>query len=212
MRRTFSLAGALVAAAAAMLVLAGCQDMFTWSPVKLLARGPDALSAEQQVSYGKDALASGDAAAMTAAYEQLKDQDTADGQYVAAQLGIELSGVPDLFMGLIDGTVALDPAFDIGTFITDNNLSPDFLIEAAAELEAAQGLGADLGAMDYVMGAMGLALGAAGPTYDLAALTPESLQPALDFLAPAVDEVSTLPADDPLRMLIEGYSDYLGSV
>jgi hypothetical protein len=197
--------------ALAALALAGCQDMFTWSPVSALARTPDSLSPEQQVSFGRDALASGDEADMQAAYDALKDRtDDPEAQYVAAQLGIELSGIPDLFMSIVEDPASMTTALDdIDGFIAANGLSPELLIEAAAELQNAQALGTDLGPMDYVMGAMGLALEAAGPPYDLTGGA--DFTEALDFLAPAVTEVGSLPDGDPLKELIEGCSSYLES-
>lgn len=218
-RKTISKAGhcavALAAVAVAALALGGCQAIFTWSPVTALARSPASMSPEQQVAYGRDALASGDTAAMQAAYDQLKGQTgSADAQYLAGQLGVELSGFPQLFLDAINGAVTLDPgaAIDIPQFIADNGLTPELLIDAAAELQAAQALGADLGPMDYVMGAMGLALQAAQattPAYDINAV---DLAPAITFLAPVVDEVATLPADDPLRQFIDSYDSYLQGI
>ncbi|MCK7521373.1 MAG: hypothetical protein MZV64_28665 [Ignavibacteriales bacterium] len=46
--------------------------------------------------------------AMEAAYDLLKTQTTnSDAQYMAAQLGVELSGVSALLMGVVDGSLDL---------------------------------------------------------------------------------------------------------
>jgi hypothetical protein len=39
--------------------LGGCEQIFTYSPFAFLQRPPSALTPEQQIEYGKDALASG---------------------------------------------------------------------------------------------------------------------------------------------------------
>jgi hypothetical protein len=89
--------GALVV----LMLLGGCQALFTYTPLKGLQRDPASLSAEQKLVYAQDALASGDKSAMQAAYNAIKADTGNDASHLAAELGIELSGVP----GLIDSAV-----------------------------------------------------------------------------------------------------------
>ncbi len=78
----------LVLLAAALAALVGCQAMFTYSPLKGLQRPPSSMTPAQRLTYAQDALASGDTAAMTAAYQAIMNDPSADAQYTVAQLGI----------------------------------------------------------------------------------------------------------------------------
>ena len=79
-----------------LIVLIGCQAVFTFSPVSFLQRDPSKLSLDQKKTYAEDALASGDSDAMLAAYNAIKDDATGstDGELnlLAAKLAMELSG------------------------------------------------------------------------------------------------------------------------
>ena len=80
-----------VTGVALLALLAGCQAVFTYSPLSFLQRDPANLPPEQQVSWAEQALASGDPQAMAQAYELVKDDP--DQAYLAASLAAELSGV-----------------------------------------------------------------------------------------------------------------------
>src|ERR1700690_1173027 len=79
-----------------LVVLSGCQNIFTYTPLKGLQRDPSTLSAPQRLVYAQDALASGDKGAMLAAYNAIKNDTSPDAVHLTAELGIELSGVPAL--------------------------------------------------------------------------------------------------------------------
>ncbi len=111
-------------------------------------------------------------------------------QYTAAQLGIEVSGVPQLLLDAVDGKVTInvgDPS-SITTFLADNpDAQPDLLIAAAARLDAAAP--ATLQPMDYVYGAIGLALNAAQQpdgSFNFSSLDPAKTTVAQTFIAEAV--------------------------
>jgi hypothetical protein len=88
---------------ALLALLAGCQAVFTYSPLSFLQRDPANLPPEQQVSWAEQALASGDPQAMAQAYELVKDDP--DQAYLAASLAAELSGVTQ---ALADAIADLD--------------------------------------------------------------------------------------------------------
>ena len=92
-----------VTGVALLALLAGCQAVFTYSPLSFLQRDPANLPPEQQVSWAEQALASGDPQAMAQAYELVKDDP--DQAYLAASLAAELSGVTQ---ALADAIADLD--------------------------------------------------------------------------------------------------------
>ncbi|TFG63763.1 MAG: hypothetical protein E4H36_04800, partial [Spirochaetales bacterium] len=90
------------------LAAVSCQRIFTYSPLSFLQRDPSSLSAQQQVNYAEDILASGTAEDMAAAYALIQallaaDPGNADLQLLAAQLAIGGSGLGSLM-------TSLDPA------------------------------------------------------------------------------------------------------
>jgi hypothetical protein len=80
-----------VTGVALLALLAGCQAVFTYSPLSFLQRDPADLPPDQQVSWAEQALASGDPQAMAQAYDLVKGDP--DQAYLAASLAAELSGV-----------------------------------------------------------------------------------------------------------------------
>jgi hypothetical protein len=192
--------------------------MFTYSPLSGLRRPPSSMTPAQRLTYAQDALASGDTAAMTEAYEAILNDPGADAQYTAAQLGIELSGVPDLLVEIAGDPSTVTAQLDtINAFITEHNLDPNFMVAAANQLIAAEALGATLTTMDRAMGAMGLMLGGAQAlhgigNWDFAGLggSPDQAA-AVFFLAPAVAEVASLPSGDPMKDFITELNTYIGN-
>jgi hypothetical protein len=191
----------VLAAVAVLLVLGGCQQIFTYAPLKGLQRNPASLSPEQRLNYAEQALASGDKAAMLAAYDAIKNDTGNDAQYLTAQLGIELSGVPTLLSGFIDGTVAMDPTSIPDFFAAHPELTPSYIIDAANRLKALDSSGFPLSTNDRVLGCLGLALEATQntvPPYDLTKITSADLAPALALLDPLV-------ATDPFASELSSY-------
>ncbi len=215
-RRKFPRGAGLVVLAAfplAGLLLAGCEQVFTFSPVSSLQRPVSSMTPGQQIAFGQDALASGDKAKMAEAYGVLSaNTGSMDAQYTAARIGVELSGVPLLVVQVIAGHVAMPAAAeDLTGFISSNNLSPDFLIGAAANLFVAGSLGETLTPTDFLMGALGFALGAAHKPDGSFDFTPSGLDPGMSFLAQAfaLAAVESLPPSDPIRPMMLQYQDYI---
>jgi hypothetical protein len=214
-------AGAVLYAAVAVLALTGCEQMFTYTPVAFLQTPASAMTPAQQVAFGQDALASGDKTKMAEAYTALSaNTGSADAQYTAAQLGVELSGVPELVLDIAGGSVTMPASGDsaaLTDFITAHNLDPDILIAAAANLENAQTLGQTLAPIDYVMGGLGLALDAAQQpdgTFNFGALDAAKQTETIDFITQTAvtDLLSTLPPTDPTYQILQGFQDYINSI
>ena len=169
----------------ALVTLAGCQDIFTYTPLKGFQRDPSSLSSEQRLEYAQNALASGDKSTMRDAYDAIKTDTSPDAVHLTAELGIELSGVP----GLINDAVTDESAVTgSGTTIADyinshEGLDPLLIIDAGQSMVVLAGTGYLLSTNDRILGAIGLALGDSSPSY---VLTPGNQQDAVDLLAPLV--------------------------
>ena len=217
-----------VLSAGLIFILAGCQAVFTYSPLSFLQRDPSALPADAQKTYAEDALASGDAAAIAKAYDAikalLKDNPTdPELNLLAAKLGVEVSGVPGLIDEIIQGNLNLsgpDALKNVSDYINSDNVDPQAIIDAGKYYQAAES-GGELTSTDYIMGSLGILLGAAseasGSTTDLSSLeTPgtwnataqSDAQDAVEFLNTGIDN---LAADDPARDILTSFSDYLGN-
>ncbi len=213
---------ALITVTLASLLLMGCEYLFTNSPVSFLQRPVSSLSEEQQVEYGKDALASGDTDKMEDAYEVLSENtDSKDAQYVAAQLGVELSGISEYLVAAVADSSSLPSDGDtteLEAFVAEHGLSPAYLVSAAENMTNAQALGEPLTPMDYVMGSLGLALGTAqatstgGSYFDFSNATTSDLAPAQAMSDAGLAAVSSLDPSDPARQLLEAFNDYIAGI
>jgi len=144
---------------AAVLACSGCQAIFTYFPLTGLQRPPSSMTPDQPLTYAKDALASGDIAAMKRAYDAIVNDTSADAQYTAARLGIELSGIPTVLREVAGDTSTIAANLDtIGAFIASHNLDPNYMVAAGLQLKALDSAGQTLTTMDRAMGAMGLLL------------------------------------------------------
>ncbi len=199
--------------AVAVTVLGACQAMFTYSPLSGLQRPPSSMTPAQRLTYAQDALASGNTGDMKAAYDAIRNDSGAQAQYLTAQLGIELSGVPDLLLQVASDTSTLTTQLnDTAGFISSHNLDPNYMVAAAGQFTAAAAAGASLTPVDYAMGSMGLLLGATSGTWNITTVPAGTGAAAQAYLAPALADVASLAADDPLRTFIQDYNTYLGTL
>jgi hypothetical protein len=202
---------------ALLILLSGCQAIFTYSPLSGLKRDPANMTPAQRLTYAQDALASGDPATMKTAYDAIVNDTSGPAQYTAAQLGVELSGVPTVLRDLANNPSDVSNQLStLDQFITSHGLQPAYMVAAAAQLTAAAAAGQTLTTMDYVMGSMGLMLGsahAATGTYDVKPTTVNHTDAgtARTFLAPAMTNVASLSSGDPLRTLVQDYDNYLAT-
>jgi hypothetical protein len=223
--RTWRTGGVLIGSAVLVVsCLASCQAVFTWSPLQFLRRDPATMTVGQQLQYADQALGSGDAAAVQAAYDAISAaaNDPAnlanpEVQYTAAQLALELSGVSSVFdslmSGLGSGTGTADPlSLSAATFA---NIDITMLGNAGTYLQNSATAGASLTATDFLIGAVGLLVTGA-PTPPDATTAPDILNgnshaaAAEAFLAAGVAELATqVPPGDPGLALLQALLDSL---
>jgi hypothetical protein len=196
---------------AAVFVLGGCQAIFTFSPLSGLQRDPSSMPPGQRLEYAKQALASGDTTAMKKAYDAIKNDSSADAQYTAAQLGIELSGIPTALLDAVSNSGNLTNDLNtINNFIAAHNLDPNYMVAAAVQLAAAKAAGAVLTTMDYAMEAMGQVLSFTGGTWNIPGVPGGTgVTVANGDFHNAVTNVVSLPAGDPLKVFINDLDFYL---
>ncbi|TVQ25478.1 MAG: hypothetical protein EA382_06930 [Spirochaetaceae bacterium] len=201
----------LIAVAATLLVLTGCELVFTTSPLAFLQRDPSKLSAEQQITYAQNALASGDRDAMAKAFQALKGSSDPAVQLLAVDLAVGAAGVEGALIGLIadlgvdgvDETAALDAA--IASFSAADLA---LIAEAATLLDAADDSLTPT-PEQYVFVAVGLLAIAAEASGGVAALDGSTAeqQQAEAFLQLAYD---LLQESGSSTDLIEGLGDAFG--
>ncbi len=212
-----------------LLFMWGCQAIFTYSPLSIFQRDPSTLSAGAQKTYAEDALASGDSEAIAKAYSSItallaKNPEDPELNLLAAKLGVEVSGVPELIDQIVQGKLDLSGSSavsDVSDFINSSGVDPSVMVQAGEYYRAADANGGELSSTDYIMGSLGILLGAAqdsgGSTNDFSSLgTPgtwnstaqSEAQSAADFLN---EGLTGLPADDPTRSILEGFSGYIGN-
>jgi hypothetical protein len=182
-------APAAIAILSALLMLAGCQAIFTYTPLKGLQRDPSSLSSDQKLVYAQEALASGDKAAMRAAYNAIKSEPGNDALHLNAELGIELSGIPGLVHDAIaDQSVLTGSPDSIAVYIDAHpEVDPGLMIEAGRNMRSLAAAGYPLSTNDRLLGAIGLALDAAqANNYDLTGLLPADLADARALISPLV--------------------------
>jgi hypothetical protein len=128
--------------------------------LKGLQRDPSTLSSEQRLVYAQDALASGDKAAMLAAYNAIKTDTGNDAIHLTAELGIELSGIPGLInTAITDESALTGNSTTIAQYITDHpGVDPALMIAAGQNMQALAAAGYPLSTNDRILGAIGLAL------------------------------------------------------
>jgi|GEM_PF-5201491 len=176
-----------------LMILAGCQDIFTYTPLKGLQRDPSTLSPAQRLVYAQEALASGDKNAMLAAYNAIKNDTSPDAVHLTAELGIELSGVPALINDAVTNESTLTGS---GTSIADfinshTGLDPAMMIAGATSIDALAAAGYDVSTNDRIMGAIGLAMAASQPSYDLTNVPVANLQSSINLIAKLVKNGDT---------------------
>lgn len=192
-----------------LFALGACQAMFTYTPLTSLQRSPATMTPAEQITYAQDALASGDTAAMKTAYEAIKDQTGTTASYTAAQLAVEISGVPQLIVSAIsDPSIISGGATDVNSYLAAHpDIQPDYLIAAALKLDSMPN--SDLTPMDYVYGGLGLVLDAAtqtNGTIDVTNLDAAKLATAQTFISYALDPannvITSQSSSDPLYALL----------
>jgi hypothetical protein len=155
-----------------VLVMVGCQDVFTFSPFTGLQRDISDLSPEQQISYAQGILETGDTDKIKAAYEQISalvedvdPEDDPDLYLLAADMAIGASGLTDVLTDFVSGGVDPEnpPDFEeiIGEY-SEEELTDmvESISEAGGYIEAVAGVeGATISSSQYVVAGAGIVVG-----------------------------------------------------
>jgi hypothetical protein len=196
------LAGSLAAIGLLLfLFLAGCEAVFTTSLLSFARRDPSKLSPEAQVVWAEEALASGDPEAMAAGYKLVKDDP--NNQLLAADLALELSGVPEVMRDMIedlDTITSMTLPGEIEDYLDDFVSSLDDSYTAAAGGHFATALAADpseLSGQDMILGALCVAFAEADAEGGFGAATFDETQ---TFVG---DCIAALPPDDPALDILD---------
>jgi len=205
-RRSLLLLGAFT------LLFASCENVFTTSLFSFLQRDPSKLSPEQQVAYGRDALASGDPEAMAEAYGLLKDSDDPETQLLAADLAL---GAVELEATLLEAASAEDPVATIEEALDDFTDEDYAMMREAAALVDSADESVEPSAEQYFFAAAGLIAAAAdenGGTAGLDADPPpaaveEEVNQAKAFLDAAA---ASLQANGESTDVLEGVGEAIG--
>ncbi len=148
-----------VAGAAVIALLAGCDTIFTTSPLSWARRDPAEMSLDQRVNYAKNALASGSEGEIAEAYDAIKADALAsdDGtlELLGGQLTLALAGINETFDDL-GSIVFTDPFAQTATYINGlvALLNAPYLQQSASFYSDASAHGGDLTGTDYIMGAI----------------------------------------------------------
>lgn len=188
-RRLTAIPRALAIVLLVAVGLAACENVFTTSPLSFLQRDPSTLSPEQQVSYGEEALASGDPDAMADAYEALRESDDPETQLLAADLALgasEIEGtITQALAGLQEGG---DPEAVLEEALAGFDDEDLARMQDAADLVDAADESASPSAEQYALAAVGLiAVSASESDGDLSSTTVSGQ--AEEFLTAAYDSL-----------------------
>lgn len=156
---------ALVAIASAF-VLTGCEQVFTTSVFSSFQRDPANLPPEQQQTYARNALSSGNTKQMKNAYDSLEKslEGNTDPELnkLAADLAVGASGMNDVLSDLTaaatSGNVS-DPE-TLGQELNDklNSIDYEYVNKARAQIEAAETNDGDVTEDQYLTVAAGMAM------------------------------------------------------
>ncbi len=174
-----------------LLLFAGCQAIFTYSPLSFLQRDPANLPLDQKIVWAENALASGDPEAMATAYDVIKNESGVD--YLAANLALELSGVPQLLFEVMEGDVAIDSEADLDIFLLQ--VDEDYIVAAGGHYNDTLANDPDsLTGTDYILGAASILFKASKDTgTDIDNLTGAQVQDAKDFVSAGLACLSVKP-------------------
>lgn len=202
---------------ALITLLAGCEQVFTWSPFGGLQRNPANMSPEQQVTFAQDALESGDPDAMGDAFELLQDSEDPETQLLAVDLALGAAEIETTLTDLLAATMdeGGDPEQALADALAGLSAEDLAMLDAAGDLLDAAAEEGEPTPEQYAFTAIGLlavAADEAGGLEELETVDPDSdaaatLDQAIGFLeaASAGLEESGQDAD-----ILAGFEDLLG--
>ncbi|MFP4010705.1 MAG: hypothetical protein ACLFUM_03325 [Spirochaetaceae bacterium] len=187
----------------AMVLLGGCEQLFSTNAFSGLHRDPSKLSYDEQIAYGESALSSGDADVMADAYdalsESLEKEDNSDPELngLAVELAIGGSGLKDIFPDLLEA--AVDGAFsneqDLADAIDDelDEVDYDYINEAVDQVDLIKANGGEVKKEQYVLVAVGLLMREAEAAGGVENLDPTDadVEEAEDFVNDAINDLDS---------------------
>jgi hypothetical protein len=201
---------------ACLLAFAGCEAIFTASPLSFLQRDPSKLSDEQKISWAEAALASGDEEAMADAYAAISDlaAGSTDPEltHLAANLALELSGVTEIIDLVLDdldaiteGTTSLN-----ADFLDDilGSIDAAYVGDAAALFEQTLTNGPEtMGDADFVMGTLCFIYkaGEANGSLNTGTWTAQEVTDVQTFITAGKNNI---PSDNPSWEILDNLDSY----
>ncbi|MFP3959854.1 MAG: hypothetical protein ACLFUX_06775 [Spirochaetaceae bacterium] len=187
----------------AMVLLGGCEQLFSTNVFSGLHRDPSKLSYDEQIAYGESALSSGDADAMADAYDalskSLEEENNSDPELngLAVELAIGGSGLKDIFPDLLEA--AVDGAFsneqDLADAIDDelDEVDYDYINEAVDQVDLIKANGGEVKKEQYVLVAVGLLMREAEAAGGVENLDPTDagVQEAESFVNDAINDLDS---------------------
>lgn len=158
----------VTAATASVLLLIGCEQLFSTNVFSGLERDPSKLSFEQQIVYARNAVASGDRKIQAKAYDalakSLADKNNQDPELnsLAINLAIGASGMADLLTDFL--TLLYDGSFSSSADAAaslDGKLSTldyAYIDSAAAQIAAMKANGGTPSEQQYLLALTGLVM------------------------------------------------------
>jgi hypothetical protein len=201
----------------AITLLEGCQQVFTTSLLMSFRRNPQDMSLEEKMTYAQEALSSGDASAMKAAFDALKDAQSGEAQYLCAELAVELSGAPNFVWALAMDTASLytGSMTELEGYVSEYHIDLNLLIDAADRFQTALGKGMELQPLDYLYGSLGLLFESARKpdgTFDYGNPSALDLSKSIEFIDEGLATLSSRPSGDGTVAFLSTFSDYLKSL
>ncbi len=156
--------------ALAALSILGCEQVFSTNLFSGLERDPSKLSLDQQIVYAQSALASGDSGKMAKAYDALSDSiegtDDAELNLLAADLALGASDLQAVFDEIMEVALGDSDLSDQAALADALNgvlgdVDYDYVLEAQAQIDAAEANGGTVSEEQYLLVAVGLIMQAA---------------------------------------------------
>ena len=171
------------------LVILGCEQVFSSNLFTGLERDPSNLSLDQQIVYGENALASGDPEKMAKAYDALADSiegtDDPEHNLLAADLALGASDLQSVYDEVISVALGDSDLSDQTALAAELNgvlgdVDYDYVLEAQAQIDAAEANGGTVSEEQYLLVAVGLMMQAGQTQGGIDALSAPADAPAAD--------------------------------
>ncbi len=179
------------------LGITACQAVFTFSPLSFLKRDPASLSVDQQKAYAENALASGDAEAVKAAYAAISaalalDPTNSELNLLAADLAIEASGVSAVTYALINTFVSAGDSASSVDYVSVlnqqmNAMDTAYLANLETYVSTAEANGGAVSSDQYVMTGLAVFFLAADSAGGVEHVAEEDLEKSAGYLQKGAD-------------------------